>query len=269
MKAILYVIAILLAGAGAYFSYDYDNKFKGLEQQFDETSKMNEKAKNGAKTAQKSIDEAAAQLTAATEQKTLLEQKISTLNAAASKLKSDATKAERELKAQDMEMNELNSALEEVKQILGGLGPEITLETLPDKIKQFENEIAADQKKLEEMKTLMATTDAGIAEKRAELDRLAKQQDQRNTRIKLNSMSAVISAVDQDHGFVVIGAGANSGFTPQTALIVERDGRSIARVKPSSVEPTQTIADIDRESVASGVRIQPGDRVILEKPFAN
>jgi hypothetical protein len=52
-------------------------------------------------------------------------------------------------------------------------------------------------------------------------------------------------------------------------LIVQRDGRRIGRVRPSSIEPTQTIGEIDFESLATGVRIQPGDRVILATPTSN
>ena len=92
---------------------------------------------------------------------------------------------------------------------------------------------------------------------------------ERSSRISRNSMQAVVTAVNQDWGFVVIGAGSNSGFTPQASLLVERDGRKIGRVRPSSIEPTQTIAEIDFDSIASGVRLQPGDRVILATPTAN
>jgi hypothetical protein len=92
---------------------------------------------------------------------------------------------------------------------------------------------------------------------------------ERSSRISRNSMEAVITAVNQDWGFLVIGAGSNSGFTPQTDLLVRRDGRKIGRVRPSSIEPTQTIAEIDLESLAPGVRLQPGDRVILAKPTSN
>jgi hypothetical protein len=40
-------------------------------------------------------------------------------------------------------------------------------------------------------------------------------------------------------------------------------------VRPSAIEPTQTIAEIDFKTLADGVRIQPGDRVILTKPNSN
>jgi hypothetical protein len=92
---------------------------------------------------------------------------------------------------------------------------------------------------------------------------------ERSSRISKNSMEAVVTAVNQDWGFLVIGAGSNSGFAPQSSLLVERDGRRIGRVKPSSIGATQTVAEIDLESVAAGVRLQPGDRVILATPSAN
>ena len=92
---------------------------------------------------------------------------------------------------------------------------------------------------------------------------------ERSSRISGNAMEAVVTAVNQDWGFLVIGAGSNSGFTPQTSLIVQRDGRMIGRIRPSSIEPTQTIAEIDFNSLASGVRLQPGDRVMLAKPNTN
>jgi hypothetical protein len=79
----------------------------------------------------------------------------------------------------------------------------------------------------------------------------------------------VVSAVNDDWGFVIIGAGSSTGFTPQTKLLVKRDGRLIAEVKPSSIEPSQTIAEIDPETLAPGARIQPGDRVILANPATN
>ena len=96
-----------------------------------------------------------------------------------------------------------------------------------------------------------------------------KRDIERSSRIGRNSMESVVTAVNQDWGFLVIGAGSNSGFTPQTSLIVQRDGRFIGRVRPSSIEPTQTIAEIDFESLSSGVRLQPGDRVMLAKPITN
>ena len=81
-----------------------------------------------------------------------------------------------------------------------------------------------------------------------------------------NAKESVITAVEADWGFVVIGAGSNVGFTPQTKLLVKRDGVLIGRINPTSIEPSQTIAEIETSSLAPGASIQPGDRVILAVP---
>ena len=170
---------------------------------------------------------------------------------------------------QEEEFAQLDKALEEVNEILKSLGGGVTLDTLSDKIKEIEDDKIAKQKKLEELETLGGAAEKALVVSRSELDRLAKRMVERSARIGKNSMEAVVTAVNQDWGFLVIGAGSNSGFTPQTSLLVERDGRSIGRVRPSSIEPTQTIAEIDLKSLSAGVRLQPGDRVILATPASN
>lgn len=92
---------------------------------------------------------------------------------------------------------------------------------------------------------------------------------ERSARIGANSIEAVVTAVNQDWGFLVVGAGSNSGFTPQSGLLIQRDGQVIAKVRPSAIEPTQTIAEIDFSSLAPGVRLQTGDQAILATPAVN
>jgi uncharacterized coiled-coil protein SlyX len=173
------------------------------------------------------------------------------------------------MKVQDGEFAELNKALEEVNTILADLGGGVTLDTLSDKIQEIEDDKTAKQQKLEELAELVTGGKKSLAGSRAEMDRLTKRMVERNSRIGQNSLEAVVTAVNPEWGFVVIGAGVNSGFTPQTGLIVQRDGRMVGRVLPSAIEPTQTIAEVDFKALPAGVRIQPGDRVILSKPTAN
>ncbi len=269
MKAILSVVAILAAGAGAYFSFDYSQKFKVLQTEFEQIESSNKELIKKAEVAEKEVKAETVKLVAANDKKTLLTQTVDSLNSTASALKNEFTKSERDLKAQESEFAEVNKVMEEVKNTIGKLGPDITLESLPDKIKEIDDNKAMKIKRLEELEALAKGANVSIANNRAEIDRLTKKVIERGSRISRNSMEAVITAVNQEWGFVVIGAGTNSGFTPKTVLLVERDGRSIGRVSPSSIEPNQTIAEIDLESLASGVRIQPGDRVILAKPLAN
>jgi uncharacterized protein YoxC len=269
MKAIVYVALIIVAGGAAFFSLSLSNKFQAIEKERIQTINTNKKVLADASVADKHITEQRAQLATSKEKQDLLTQSVSSLKSAETALKGDASKADDDLKAQDAEFADLEKTMTEVKSALAGLDGDVTLENLGDKVKQVQDDRTAKQKKLDDLNTLATGAEKSLTTSRADLDRLAKRIVERSSRIGKNSMEAVVTAVNQDWGFLVIGAGSNSGFTPQTALLVERDGRKIGRVRPSSIEPTQTIAEIDLESIASGVRLQPGDRVILAKPTSN
>jgi hypothetical protein len=269
MKSIFYGVAILVACGAAYFSYDLSNKFEAL--QADRLATIADKVKTTAlaEAADADIKREKALLVSAEEKRALLEQSVSSLKSAGSALKISVERLESDLKAQDVEFDALNKALEEVNKTLGDIAAGVTLESLPEKIQEVEADKAAKEQKLSELLTLNEGAEKTLAVSRAELDRQGKRKMDRSSRIARNSMGAVVTAVNQDWGFLVIGAGSNSGFTPQTALLVERDGRKIGKVRPSAIEPTQTIAEIDLESLAAGVRLQPGDRVIIAAPFTN
>lgn len=269
MKPILPIVAILAACGASVFSFMQYQKFEALEKDRIATIAEKNQTNADADVADKNIKDEKAKLATSKEKQELLTQSVSSLKSAGISLANDVAKLNEDLKGQDEEFAQLNKALDEVNSILSALGGGVTLDTLTEKIQQIEDDKKAKQTKLEELEVLAGGAEKSLATTRAELDRLTKRVIERNARIGRNSMNAVVTAVNQDWGFLVIGAGSNSGFTPQTGLLVERDGRKIARVQPSSVEPTQTIAEIDLESLASGVRLQPGDRVILAQPVAN
>ena len=269
MKAILYVVAIVVACGAAFFSMKHSGKFEALEKDRAAAISKNTTTTAQADAADKEIKDLNSKLAASTEKQGLLDQSVSSLQSAGKALTSELSKLDADLKVQDEEFAQLNKALEEVNKMLESLGGGVTLATLAEKITQIDDDKKAKQTKLDELETLATGSEKVLASGRAELDRLAKRMIERSSRIGRNSMEAVVTAVNQEWGFLVIGAGSNSGFTPQSSLIVERDGRKIGKVRPSSIEPTQTIAEIDLESLAPGVRLQPGDRVILAKPSSN
>jgi myosin heavy subunit len=269
MKVIIHAVAIVVLLGAAYLTLQHRSKFAELEE-----TRLNTIAKNKAITEQAVTEEA--KLAAAKQALAAAEQKREEQTQAKTSLESNATKLQREaedldatLKTQDSEFAELNKTRENLANILKDLGQDITLENLGDKIQQIDADLKEKKTKLEELETLSASSSKALATTRAEIDRLVKREIDRNANIGRNSMEAVVTAVNQDWGFLVIGAGSNSGFTPQTGLLVQRNGRLIGRVTPSAIEPTQTIGEIDFDSVGSGVRLQPGDRVILAKPSGN
>jgi hypothetical protein len=267
MKAIIYVVAILVSGGAAYLSLDQSKKFETLEGARLETIDKNKKVTADSLVTNQKIKSERDLLNASKERQELMTQSVASLTD--SSLSKELLRLTDDLKTQEEEFAQLNKALEEVNSILANLGGGVTLDTLPAKIQEIDDDKVAKQKKLEELEELASGASKTLATSRAEFDRLSKRLLERNSNIGMNSMEAVVTAVNQDWGFLVIGAGKNSGFTPQSTLLVERDGRMIGRVRPSSNEPTQTLAEIDFKSLPSGVRLQPGDRVILAKPTGN
>jgi hypothetical protein len=157
--------------------------------------------------------------------------------------------------------------LEKAREILRSkVGAEVTLDNLPQKIEEIENDKKAKTQKLEELVTLVDGATKDVARNNSNIADLSSRKSKRDKKIGDNAKEAVITAVDGEWGFVVIGAGSNVGFTPQTKLLVKRNGVLIGRISPTSIEPTQTIAEIDRDSLAAGASLQVGDRVILAVP---
>lgn len=269
MKAILYVVAILVAGGAAYFTLEHSRKFDELQKDRLKTIKTDKEVSANADVKEKELKDAKAELATSEQKREEVTQSISALKSSGATLERDVAELDGTLKQQQDEFAELEKTMKEVAEILKSLGEDITLDNLAEKIQQVEDDKKAKIASLEEKTTLVATAEKKLASNRTELDRLVKRKIDRNANISRNSMESVVTAVNQDWGFLVIGAGSNSGFTPQTALIVQRDGRMIGRVRPSAIEPTQTIAEIDFNSLATGVRLQPGDRVILAKPNTN
>lgn len=269
MKVIAHVVAIVVLLGAAYLTLSHRNKFIKLEQVRLETISENNTVSANADATETELKKTRESLAAAEQKREETTQSLDALRSAGNNMQREAADLDSTLKSQDDEFAELNRAREEVANIVKNLGDDITLENLAEKIDEINVDLQAKKEKLEELQTLSESASKLLAKTRAEIDRLVKREIERNANIGRNSMEAVVTAVNQDWGFLVIGAGSNSGFTPQTGLLVQRDGRLLGRVTPSAIEPTQTIAEIDFKSIGAGVRIQPGDRVILAKPVAN
>lgn len=266
MKAILLTLGILACGGAAYFSYDQGAKLNGTIAA--RNAATEEQGSVEAKNAKvdKEIAALNEKIATATAQKETITQSVSALKSSGSALKRELATLKTEGQAQEEELAGMQKTIDELKGLVTSLGADITIDNLPSKIQEMQDAKKAKEAKLEELKTLAEGAAKAAAESRAEQDRLAKRKLDHAVAIRRNSTESVITAVNADWGFVVVGAGSNSGFKPKAPLLVERDGVYIGKIIPSSVEPTQTIAEIDTASLSTGVRLQPGDRVIVAQP---
>lgn len=273
-KAILYVVAFLIVGGAIYFTLEHSRKFEALQTVRLDKIKRNTIVSADADATETELGKEKKILAESKQKRTELTESISALKSTGSGLQRAVAELDGTLKEQKTEFDQLAKTMEEVNKILKDFsadmgGEEVTLDNLAEKMEAIGEDKKAREAKLEELGTLIGAAEKLLAKNRAELDRLVKRDVDRSARIGRNAMVSAVTAVDHDWGFIVIGAGSNSGFTPQTSLIVQRDGRIVGRVNPSSIEPTQTIAEIDFKTLAPGARIQPGDRVILAQPNKN
>lgn len=271
MKFVFPILAILICGGAAYFSFTQSEKFQEYQTARLLAISTNKSVTASAEKADVEIEEEERLLEESKKNLDIANASVESLKATANQLKNELGKVDADLAAQDVELKALDDTLKEVQQLFVelNLGDDVTIDNLAEKIKEVDEDIKDKRAKVEELDALIVGARKSLATKQDEVSRLVSREDNRANRISRNAMEARVTAVDNDWGFLVIGAGSNSGFTPQTTLLVKRDGRLIGKVSPSAIEPTQTIGEIDQKSLSPGVRIQPGDMVILAKPASN
>lgn len=269
MKFIFPILAIVVCAVAAYFSFSESEKFQTEQTARLDAIKTNVSVTANLDKALSDIDTEKGLLATSKSNLDVVTASVENLESTGNSLKNENTRLDSEIAAQDAEFKVLEEAIKEVQVVLEGLGDDVTLDNLPEKVNEIQEKIKTERAKLEELETLVAGAKTSLSTKQAEVQRLVERKDARSNRIAGNAREARVTAVNHDWGFLVIGAGSNSGFTPQTSLLVKRNGRMIGRVNPSAIEPTQTIAEIDLKALSPGVRIQPGDSVILATPAAN
>lgn len=269
MKAVFYALALLVTGGAAFFSYQNLQKFQVQKEEKEHTIDLNNEMKKKSDSEQKKLDEAKVALETATRDREQVKQSIDSLTAKGKSLARELAEQDALLETQKAKFADLKKVEDQIKAIVGKLGSDVNLDNLPATVNSVKEDRDAKEKQLKELTGLVEAAQKNIEKNQAEIGRLADRDASRDARIRHNAMESVITAVNDDWGFVIIGAGSNTGFTPQTKLLVKRDGKLIGEIKPSSIEPSQTIAEIDPDSVAPGARIQPGDRVILAEPATN
>lgn len=271
MKLLFYILSLLAIVAGAYFSNA--NKAKFVEQQKFriDTIRQNERVSAQADKTDAQLKDERNKLTEAEKARAEVEQSIASLESKERELKRELGEIEAELESQTEKLENARKAREAVEAALreSGIEGPVTYDSIAGNIKTLEDRRKVLIADIAELETNIEGAEGTIAKNREEIARLGDRKAERDRRIAGNSRESMITAVDSGWGFVVIGAGRSTGFEPQGRLIVKRDGRAIAEVVPSSIEASQTIAEIDYDTLAPGVVLQPGDRVLALKPASN
>ncbi len=269
MKFIFPILAIVICLVASYFSLAESEKFGRVQTAKIEAKKTNRAVTTTADAVEVKSKAEQVLLEKSKEELAVANQKLIAIQSSGGTLRSEGARLDSQIAAQELEFEELETVIAEIKKVAADIGEDISVDNLDEKITEMEEELQEKQARTSELESLIEGGNTTLASRQADVQRLVDRKVAREKKIARNALVARITAVNQDWGFLVIGAGKNSGFTPQTQLIVQRNGRRIGKVTPSTIEATQTIAEIDLESLTPGVRIQPGDRVILAKPSSN
>lgn len=260
MKAIFYIVSIVVIAAAAFFSYSNSNK---IQSEIDRYGEARDKKRNVEGTIErdtKVLEDAEGALATSKENNAVLKNSLDNEKAkqAASEKSLDGYRVQ--IEEQDERLAELAQIEAEVKAKLGDL----RWEDIPPAIRKLQEERKDKGNRMAELTVIVENLTKELGDKRDEYGRQTSTLAEVRRKIALNSKVGAVTVVDSTWGFVVVNLGANnSNITPQTKLLVTRDGRLLGTLNPTSVEPTQTVCDLNARDINPGMRIQPGDRVTL------
>ncbi len=271
MKAVLLVLLILAAGAGAWYSglsemFGYNGQYQDFQEWI---------------ATRRALDKEIRIWTVERDQMVKWRGEAEEENGVLLADKSSMTRQrdEQQAKNEDLksEESQLTSELEsiaakekELRDQLAAILEKYSIdnwEALPSMVEARE----ANNKKLqEEIDEILAAIEVATKKRndqQTELNNRQKEQADYRQLLTKNADEFTVLSVDPEWGFVVIGAGQeNSTIDNNTVLLVTRNGHSIGKLKVSSLEKTQTVADVVEGSVPAGMSIQPGDTVELLSP---
>lgn len=267
MKLILYIIALVaIAGAAGYSMTNIEKH----EQQLADT-----KAKQlQVKKKKKQVSDKEEELK--TEQAAREVAKKSENRLTADKgLKEKDVRDESKLSASyDDDLADLVGQKDEVQKALDQIKEAFKGENIPlDQVESFVTDLENKKKDLNKDNVVLeqevSVFSSAVEENNAILNDFMLSQLKRRKNLDSNRVSSLITAVDSEWGFVVVKPHADAVINQDSKLVVIRGSKHIGRLTINAIEQEagRVLANIDYSSLASGMRIRPGDRVILSKPL--
>ena len=164
------------------------------------------------------------------------------------------------MKKVEIEIAEINLA---VKKVFPD-GQIKSAEELRMKMTMLQESLTEEQNKKAEYEAQLA----GAAQlKQEQVSRVKEEENYqvaRAQKLSLNGLVATVIAVNADWGFVMVNAGRQNGVSADSSLLVKRGNSRIARLRIVNLQDNVVVADVVKESLLAGFKVQPGDKVIFE-----
>ena len=264
IKTIFYILSILVIGAAAFFAFDNKKKLEDEMATYELRHADNTRVAANIKKTQGNLDDTSKALNNAKDKNSELTATKDSEESKERNLRATIEKYQTEIDEAEAKLTEFAKAQKEIEDELGGVN--VAYDQIEPEIAKLEGERKEKQKKLDELLMLEEKLMKNVKTNRDEIARLVGRLDEIRSRMTLNSAQGIVTAVDPVWGFVIVNLGEkNSNVTSQSNLLVSRNGLLLGRLTVSSLEPNQTICDVDRKAMKPGQRIQRGDSVIIAK----
>lgn len=165
-----------------------------------------------------------------------------------------------DLKKVEIEIAEINLA---VKKVFPD-GQIKSAEELRMKMTMLQESLTEEQNKKAEYEAQLAGAAQLKQEQVARVKEEENYQVSRAQKLSLNGLVATVIAVNADWGFVMVNAGRQNGVSADSSLLVKRGNSRIARLRIVNLQDNVVVADVVKESLLAGFKVQPGDKVIFE-----
>ena len=251
-KILLIVAAVLLLGSSALSFVNKGKLTASLEdakgahadalaahQDATKTHTALTKSQNDLKDTNTQLTDTKGQLASTQSQVTDLNTKLDT-----------ATKAVADKDAQ------IAAANQKLQDALGKVGPGGDATDIAKQIDDL-------KRQLEEDKVVKEGLDNQLKTATAQVQQLTKRNLDRERGVLVAGLQGRVLAVDHNWNFVVINLGDQKGVNANSTMIIQRGGSLVGKAKITSVDPTQSIADIIPNSVPAGVTVEAGDTVVF------
>lgn len=261
-KKIIYLLSVLVAGAAAYFSFEVKKDLEAEIALFDETRVKKDQVERNEDKTDGILKETEETLEAA-------EQKNAELIADMENMKSREGSMNKSKEEAQVKIDEAEARLADFAKVKAEIdeqlkGVNVAWAQIPAEIKRQQEVRKKRGDDLDLLNEHIAKLTKDVADKRASNTRESDRLSKIRTKIARNAKVGAITSVNSTWGFVIVNLGTNnSNVTPQSKLLVTRNGRLLGRLTPNSVEASQTVCDLNARDINPGVRIQPGDQVTL------
>jgi len=136
------------------------------------------------------------------------------------------------------------------------------LKELADKMRQGESEREQLQQSITELEAKLANLTAQNRQAEEQAGSIRGKLEGVSTGQSLPTLNTRIRSIYPTWGFVTLAAGNNGGVITNTTLDVVRDGETIAQLLVTAVERNSASASLIPDSIAPGVTLNIGDRVV-------